>query len=151
MPVSTDGADYPHAAQLLVDASTYFSAMVVVKNLLPVYTRQYSETVMVGTNAVAFANIGDGQNYIDSFTIECWGAGAYREVKEGIALESSAGQFVLENLTSAILRRETSTSFASTRPTCRGYIRGVTAPFRSSVQTLRTSKYTGTRLTNAHA
>ena len=92
---SIDGADYPHVAQLLDAEGEYFSAMVAVQKLLPVYTRQYSEAVMVGTNAVAFANIGDGQDYIDSFTIECWGRGAYREVKEAIALEATHGYFTL--------------------------------------------------------
>ena len=83
---SIDGADYPHFPQLLDAEGEYFSAMVVVQRLLPVYTRQYSEAVMVGTNAIAFANIGDGQDYIDSFSIECWSTGAYRDVKEAIAL-----------------------------------------------------------------
>ena len=92
---STDGSDYPPAAQLLDAEGEYFSAAVIVKRLLPVYTRQYAETVMVGTNAIAFANIGDGQDYIDSFTIECWGRVAYREVKENIGKESTHGYFIL--------------------------------------------------------
>ena len=75
------------------------------------------KTVMVGTNAIAFANIGDAQDYIDSFTIECWGAGAYREVKEAIAKESPTATSSCAFPTSGTLHRGTLTSFASTRRT----------------------------------
>src|SRR5215207_4211823 len=92
---STDGSDYLYIPQILKANGDYFPQAVIVQNIQPVYTRQYSEVVVLGTNATAFANIGDGQDYIDSFTIFCFGDGAYREVKENIAKESTNGIFTL--------------------------------------------------------
>lgn len=92
---STNGADYPHLPQLLQADGDYFAALVYVHNYLPPYDRSYSEQVQLGNNATSFAVVGDDQTYIDSFTIEAWGAGAYREVKEALNREETNGLFVL--------------------------------------------------------
>lgn len=92
---STDGADYPYLPQLLQADGSYFAALVYVRNYLPPYPRTFPEPVALGTNATAFAAVGDPQNYIDTMTIEIWGAGAYIEVKGALANEETQGLFVL--------------------------------------------------------
>lgn len=92
---SVDGANYPYWPQLLNADGSYFSAMVYVGNYLPPYESSYFQIQQVGTNATAFAAIGDPQTISDGFSIQCWSAAAYKEVKEGIGKESTHGFFVL--------------------------------------------------------
>lgn len=92
---SMDGADNTHVPQLLKADGSYFSALVYVRNYLPPYTASYFQVQPVGTNATAFAAVGDPQDVIDGFTIEVFGAGAYREVKEAIGKESTHGYMIL--------------------------------------------------------
>jgi hypothetical protein len=66
---STDGADYPYFPQILKANGDYYSAMVYVRDYHPPYTRNFFETVTVGTNQMAFASIGDSRDYIDSMTL----------------------------------------------------------------------------------
>ena len=92
---STDGADYPYFPQLLDADGSYFPQMVVVQKYLPPYTNSYFQLQTVGTNATAFAAMGDPQEISDGFSIECWGVGAYRQVKEAIGKESTHGYVIL--------------------------------------------------------
>lgn len=92
---STNGSDYPHLPQLLKHDGTYFSQMVYVRNYLPPYDASYFQLQTVGTNETAFTAIGDTQKVSDGFSIEAWGTGAYKEVKEAIGKEETHGYFVL--------------------------------------------------------
>lgn len=73
-----------------------FGGMTYVRNLLPHYSRPYPEVTIRADNQRAFSEVGDRQLYIDSFTLECWGEVAVRQVKAAIADEASHGLFVLE-------------------------------------------------------
>ena len=80
MPILTAGSDYPTLPQLLKHDGSDFAAMVYVRDYHPPYDRSYRESILVGSGATARAYIGDPQTFIDSFTVEAWGAGAYQEL-----------------------------------------------------------------------
>jgi hypothetical protein len=92
---STDGADYPYFPQLLDADGSYFPQMVVVQKYLPPYTNSFFVTQTVGTNETAFTSMGDPQEISDGFSIECWGVGAYRQLKEAIGKEETHGFVIL--------------------------------------------------------
>jgi hypothetical protein len=84
------------APMLLKHDGSYFSAAVIVQQYLPPYSRDYYESVIVGTNEEARTWMGDPQTYIDSFSVEVWGAGAYVEVMEAASARETNGILTLK-------------------------------------------------------
>jgi hypothetical protein len=84
------------APMLLKHDGSYFSAAVIVQNYLPPYPRDYYESVIVGTNEEAVTWMGDPQQYIDSFSVQVWGAGAYVEVMTAASSRETNGILTLK-------------------------------------------------------
>ena len=74
---------------------TNFADPVAVQKLNIVYNRNYPEIVVLANNVRGFSEIGDSQDYIDSFTIETYSDGAASAIKNAVARESTQGLFTL--------------------------------------------------------
>jgi hypothetical protein len=76
-----DGSDFPQP--------------VAVQKLQVVYSRNYPEIMVMANNIRAFSEIGDDQDYIDSFTLETYSDASVTAIKQNVARESSQGVFTL--------------------------------------------------------
>ena len=82
-------------ATLLKHDGTEFSQPVAVQKLSVVYPRNYPEVIVFANNTRGFSEIGDDQDYIDSFTLETYSDAAAAAIKQSVARESSQGIFTL--------------------------------------------------------
>ena len=83
-------------ATLLKHDGTEFSQPVAVQKLNVVYSRNYPEVIVFANNTRGFSEIGDDQDYIDSFTLETYSDAAAAAIKQSVARESSQGIFTLK-------------------------------------------------------
>ena len=90
MPVGTVVADYVGQVPMLLkhDGSPY-AGMTYVKAWTGSYNRRAEgssgvEVVQLADNDEGWATLGTAQQYIDSFTLECWTQGAMEGVKNDI-------------------------------------------------------------------
>ncbi len=72
-----------------------FSEPVAVQKFQPPYPRNYPEIMIMANNIRTFSEIGDDQDYIDSFTLETYSDASVTAIKQSIARESSQGIFTL--------------------------------------------------------
>lgn len=98
--------EYPDATLLRADG-TEFSGTTIVKNLVPKYARNYPEITVLANNARAFSVMGDDQDWIDSFQLDCFRHAAVAQIKGNLANELTHGIFTLliPDLASAMVDR----------------------------------------------
>lgn len=80
---------------LQMDGSEY-PGIPIVQAFTEVYPRPFPEITIFGDNSRGFSDIGDRQDYIDSFTLQCWGNACLHAVRADIANEANLGRFKLE-------------------------------------------------------
>jgi hypothetical protein len=74
---------------------TDFAAPVAVQKLTINYSRNYPEIIVFANNTRGFSEIGDDQDYINSFTLETYNDAAARQIQQNVAREASQGLFTL--------------------------------------------------------
>lgn len=85
----------PKTPTLLKHDGSDFAEPVAVQKLQVVYSRNYPEVMIFANNTRGFSEIGDDQDYIDSFTIETYADAAVAAIKQAVARESTQGVFTL--------------------------------------------------------
>lgn len=97
MPVGTAVANYASRVPMLLKADgSNYDGVTYVRQLLHPYERRFPEITQLANNDEAWANVGNSQEYIDGFTVECWTVGAMQGVKNDIANPANEGKFILE-------------------------------------------------------
>lgn len=85
----------PETPTLLKFDGSDFSEPVAVQKLNVVYSRNYPEVIIFANNTRGFSEIGDDQDYIDSFTLYAYNDASVAAIKQEVARESSQGIFTL--------------------------------------------------------
>jgi hypothetical protein len=83
------------ATLLKADGSDWAGGPCAIRRLNVAYNRNYPELITFANNTRGFSEIGDGQDYIDSMTLEAYDDGTVAAIKNAVARESTQGIFTL--------------------------------------------------------
>src|SRR5215203_4375227 len=97
MPVGTAVVDWQGVVPMLLKADgSPYAGMTYVRAWVPPHQRKFPEWVQMANNRMAFALMGNSQEYMRRFTIECWTVGAMQGVSNDYANPENEGAYILE-------------------------------------------------------